>query len=473
MYSKTFSAAPSVQPHRWLPILLAISIFMQLLDATILNTALPKIAIDLQQSPLQMQSAIISYALTLALLMPLSGFLCDRFGTKKVFLVAISLFVIGSVLCAASQSLSMLVVARIVQGVGGAMLMPVPRLIVMRAYDKTQFLGVMNITIMPALIGPILGPLVGGYLVEYASWHWIFLINIPIGLAGLFMTWKIMPDFYAENGKKPHLDLSGFLLFGMAAVCLSLAVELLIHEATRTVASFCLAIGCAALYYYWKHALLQGDSALYPPQLRLMRTFRIGVLGNLFSRLGMASIPFLLPLLLQVAFGYSASLSGLMIAPMAVAAIIAKPIAKFWITQHGYRRVLIWNTRSIGSLIALLAWVHIETPLWVLIPLLLVLGMCNSIQYTAMNTLTVANLRAKYMSSGTSLMAVNQQLAIGFGIAIGALLLNGFSSSAEAQQNIHFAFRQTFIIIGSITFFASWIFARLHLRDGSSLIAKE
>ena len=204
-------------PSRWLPLLLAVCIFMQMLDATVLNTALPQMAADLQQSPLNMQSAVISYALTLALFMPMSGYLTDRYGTKKVFSVSMALFVLGSLMCAAAPNLPLLVFARVVQGMGGAMMVPVPRLIILRAYDKAELINRMNFVVMPALLGPIAGPLVGGYLVEYASWHWVFLINVPIGLAGIVGAAKIMPDFSAPEGSVPHFDLTGFLLFGAAA----------------------------------------------------------------------------------------------------------------------------------------------------------------------------------------------------------------------------------------------------------------
>lgn len=457
-------------PSRWLPVLLAVSIFMQMLDATILNTALPQIAADLGQSPLNMQSAVVSYALTLALFMPMSGYLSDRYGTKKVFIVSLTLFVAGSVLCAAAPNLPLLVAARVVQGLGGSMLAPVPRMIVLRAYDKSELLNRMNYIIMPALLGPIAGPVAGGYLVEYAGWHWVFLINVPIGLAGIAMALKIMPDFRAADGRAPRFDVAGFLLFGGAAVGLSLFVELLPHSDSRLFAVLCGACGLTALRLYWKHAVRAEEHALYPLRLRLVRTFRLGLAGNLFSRLGMAAVPFLLPLLLQVAFGRSASLAGWMLAPVALAALLAKPLIKPVIARFGYRNVLIWNTRLIGLMIMGLALPTPATPLWLLMPLLLAIGMCNSLQYSSMNTLTLADLRPQQAGSGSSLMTVNQQLAISFGIGLGALLLNGFSDWPPLQGNLHGAFRLTFVVIGLITFAASRVFRRLHPHDGSNLI---
>lgn len=461
---------PPPSPSRWLPVLLAVSIFMQMLDVTVLNTALPQMALDLDESPLRMHSVIIAYALTLALFMPLSGYLCDRFGTKSVFAASIALFVAGSLLCALAPNLNWLVVARVIQGMGGAMLVPVPRLVVLRAYRKTELLGIMNFIIMPALLGPIMGPLIGGYLVQYASWHWIFILNLPFGLIGLWMTRRIMPDFRAQAGQTLHFDLPGFLCFGVAVIALSLSVDMLIYPNARLFALLCAICGIAALRLYWRHARHHESRALYSPQLRLVRTFRLGLLGNLASRLGMASVPFLLPLLLQVAFARSPSVSGWTLAPIALAALIAKPFVKPVVSRFGYRKVLIWNTRLIGLLIMALALPTATTPLWLLIPQLFVLGLCNSLQYSAMNTLTIANLRPLQTGSGNSLVAVNQQLSISFGIALGALLLNLFSAHYPPPADIHPAFRHTFLAIGSITFLSSLVFTRLHPRDGDNLV---
>lgn len=209
-------------PSPWLPLLLAIAIFMQMLDATILNTALPEIAADMNESPLDMQLAVVAYTLTVALLIPLSGYLADRFGTKKVFFGSIAVFMLGSALCAASGSLFELTLSRVVQGIGGSMLVPIPRLTILRMYDKSKLLNAINYAVMPALIGPVLGPLAGGYLVEYASWHWIFLLNLPIGLLGFILGRNIMPDV---KGNDTALDFKGYLIFSAAACLLLLSAE--------------------------------------------------------------------------------------------------------------------------------------------------------------------------------------------------------------------------------------------------------
>lgn len=459
------NTAPHAPPSRFLPLLLAIAIFMQMLDATILNTALPAIAADLNESPLNMQSAVIVYTLTVALLIPLSGYLTDRFGTRTVFVASVVLFVTGSVLCAAAPNLPMLVFARAVQGLGGSMLAPVPRLTVMRVYDKSQLLNAINYAVMPALIGPVIGPLLGGYLVEYASWHWIFLLNVPIGIAGIIVALKIMPELKSE---KSSLDLAGFLLFAAAACSLTLAVEIVLHPGAGMFALLLFAAAAAAFYGYTVHAR-RHENPLYAGHLLQVRTFRLGLAGNLFSRLGIGAVPFLLPLLLQVALGYSASASGWMLAPLALASLLAKPLIKPLLTRFGYRRVLLVNTALLGILMMMLALPDADTPLWLWLPLLSAMGLCNSVQFSTMNTLTIADLRPHQTGSGNSLMAVNQQLALGIGVALSALLLQLWRSGGWDAENVHTAFRLTFVCIGLLTFAAGRIFSLLHRSDGENL----
>lgn len=457
-------------PSRYLPSLLAAIIFMQMLDTTILNTALPQMAADLQQSPLNMQSAVIAYALTLALLMPLSGWLCDKFGTRKVIFVALLIFVLGSLLCALANGLPFLVFGRVIQGVGGAILMAAPRLVMVKSYQKNQILHIINYIIMPALIGPIVGPLLGGYLAEYVSWHWIFLINLPIGLVAAWATLLILPDFRSDEARI-DFDKWGFMLFGGGAVGLSLAVELLPRPNARFQAAGLAVLALWSWWAYYRHAQ-KSANPLYQLDLFQIRTFRIGLLGNLVSRLGISSMPFLLPLLLQVGFGHSASVAGLALAPVAMAAMVVKPMVAPLMKRFGYRQVLRTNTIVIGLLMMSLALPAADTPIMGLIPQLFLLGACNSIQFSGMNSITIADLRDHQNSSGTSLMAVNQQLSVGFGIAVGATILQLFTEHMGATA-IHAAFRYTLICMGTFTLLSSLIFARLHWRDGSNLIAQK
>ena len=457
-------------PHRFLPLLLATAVFMQLLDATVLNTALPAMAADLHESPLQMQSAVVSYALTLALLMPVSGWLCDRFGIRQVFFAAMLVFVAGSALCAWSDNLPFLVASRVLQGVGGAMMSPVPRLVMVRAYDKSRLISMMNYVVTPALVGPVIGPIVGGYLVQYASWHWIFLINLPVGLAAAWLTLAIMPDFPRVAGVG-RFDFVGFVLFGAGALGVSIAVEMFQrgHSAVQTVALMVLSV--LAFAGYVRHAK-RIEQPLYDKNLLKVRTYRLGLSGNLVSRIGMSSLPFLLPMLLQVGFGYSATVAGWALAPIAAASIFAKPLIKPLVMRWGYRRVLVANTCIIGVQIIMMALLRQNTPLWIMLPFLLLVGACNSIQFTTMNTITLADVRPYQAASGTSLMSVNQQLAVGFGTAISAALLHYFTSSQIFGGSVQGAFCWTFVVIGGSTCLSAWIFARLNRRDGENLIER-
>lgn len=460
----------AVPVSRALPALLALGVFIQMLDATILNTALPTMARDLRESPLNMQSAVIAYALTLALLMPLSGYLFDRYGAKRLFAAAMLVFVAGSLLCVAAPTLNLLVAGRVVQGMGGAMLAPVPRMVVMRAYERNRLVSMMNYIIMPALIGPVVGPLAGGYLVQYLSWHWIFLINVPIGLAAVWWCWRIMPDLRQENMNK-HFDLVGFLLFGSGSVGLTLAVETAHHPQGQLFALLIFVCSAAALALYWRHSKHEA-APLYGRHLLAVRTFRIGLAGNLVSRLGMSALPFMLPLMLQVGFGRSAIEAGWALAPVALASIAAKPLIQPLMRRFGFRRVLVWNTRLIGLIIMSFALVSREMPVWYLLPQLVLLGLCNSIQFTGMNTLTLADLSREQAGSGSSLMTVNQQLSIGFGIALGAALLQYLSGAPFLHGDIEAAFHWTFVGLGVMTVLSSLIFARLHGEDGANLVSR-
>lgn len=453
-----------------LPLILATSIFMQMLDSTILNTSLPSIARELNESPLDMQNAIISYVLTLAVFMPVSGFLADKFGTKKVFLSSLVVFAIGSLLCAMSQSLTHLVVARVVQGIGGSMMTPVGKLALIKTFDKNEIIKALNFAIIPALIGPVLGPLVGGYLVDYLSWHWIFLINIPIGLVGIILGLKYMPDYKSEI---LDFDLKGFLIFASASLALSIALEFLGNAKNITPVLGIFIIGFLLMYYYYRHAK-KDDNPIFPLNLFQIRTFRVGVLGNLATRLGISAVPLLIPLMIQIAYGQSAVVSGWIVAPMALTAMFGKSSVIKILNKFGYRRVLMMNTFVIGLIISSLAIPGIDQSIYVFIPILMVLGFFNSIHFTSMNTISIADLRQNLTSSGNSFLSVNQQLAMGFGTAFGLIVLKLFEGDTQLiKGEIHNAFRYTFLVMGIITVLSGFVFRRLHHRDGDNMKTQE
>lgn len=451
---------------RILPFILATAIFMQMLDSTILNTSLPSIAADLNESPLNMQNAIISYVLTLALFMPVSGFLADKFGTKKVFIFAILVFSLGSLFCAMSQNLTQLVISRVVQGIGGSLMTPVGRLALLKTYDKNELLRAMNYAIVPALIGPVLGPVVGGYMVDYLSWHWIFLINIPIGFVGVVLSLKYMPNY---QSKIITFDLKGFLIFATASLLLSISLEMFGTATHTTPVLMIFILGFLMVYLYYRHAS-KTKNPIFPLNLFQVRTFRVGILGNLATRLGISSVPLLLPLMIQIAYGASAVVSGWIVAPMALTAMFGKSSVIKILNRFGYRKTLMINTFIIGFLICCLAIPRIQTSIWWFVPIIAVMGFFNSIQFTSMNTISLADLRNSHTSSGNSLIAVNQQLAIGFGIAFGLVVLKLFENNANLNyENTHPAFRYTFIVMGILTILSGFVFRRLHSKDGENM----
>ena len=448
-----------------LPWIAAMAFFMQALDATILNTALPAIAHSLNRSPLAMQSAIISYTLTVAMLIPVSGWLADRFGTRRIFMIAVTLFTLGSLACALSTSLLELVIFRVIQGIGGAMMMPVARLALLRAYPRSELLPVLNFVTMPGLVGPILGPVLGGVLVTWASWHWIFLINIPIGITGLIYARKYMPNFTTP---KRSFDISGFLLFGLSLVLFSSGMELFGERIVASWIAFAIiGISILLLLAYIRHAR-RHPSPLISLSLFKTRTFSVGIAGNLATRLGTGCVPFLMPLMLQVGFGYPALIAGCMMAPTALGSILAKSTVTQVLRWLGYRKTLVGITLFIGVMIAQFSLQSPSMPIWMLILPLFVLGMAMSTQFTSMNTITLADLTDENASSGNSMLAVTQQLSISLGVAISAAVLRvyqGMEGSNTIEQ-----FHYTFVTMGGITVVSALMFMLLKPKDGRNLI---
>ncbi|HDR2681123.1 TPA: multidrug transporter subunit MdtD [Enterobacter mori] len=448
-----------------LPWIAAMAFFMQALDATILNTALPAIAQSLNRSPLAMQSAIISYTLTVAMLIPVSGWLADRFGTRKIFMLAVTLFTLGSLACALSTSLTELVIFRVLQGIGGAMMMPVARLALLRAYPRSELLPVLNFVTMPGLVGPILGPVLGGVFVTWASWHWIFLINIPIGVAGLFYARKYMPDFTTP---RRSFDMGGFFLFGLSLVLFSSGMELFGEKIVATWIALSVILGGILLFLLYIRHARRHPTPLISLGLFNTRTFSVGIAGNIASRLGTGCVPFLMPLMLQVGFGYPALIAGCMMAPTAMGSILAKSTVTQVLRWFGYRKTLVGVTVFIGLMIAQFSLQSAALPVWMLILPLFVLGMAMSTQFTSMNTITLADLTDENASSGNSVLAVTQQLSISLGVAVSAAVLRfyeGFDSANTVEQ-----FHYTFITMGALTVVSALVFMLLKPKDGRNLI---
>jgi EmrB/QacA subfamily drug resistance transporter len=451
---------------RLLPWLVAIAFFMQTLDGSILNTALPAMARDLGESPLRMQSVVIAYLLTVALLIPASGWLADRFGTQRVFMTAIGLFSLGSLLCALSPTLPLLVGARVVQGVGGALLLPVGRLAILRGFPRGELLQALAFVAVPGLVGPLVGPTLGGWLVEVATWHWIFLINLPVGLLGVIAASRYMPNLRAEPGR---FDARGFVLFSFGLVLVSLALQGLGERALSAATSLVMLVaGLAAMVGYWLHAA-RSERPLFSLALFRIPTFTIGLAGNLFARLGSGAMPFLMPLFLQVGLGHSPATAGMSMIPTAVGAMLCKTFAAPLIERVGYRRVLVVNTLVLGALIASFGLVGPVLPHVALLAMLGLFGIVNSLQFTAMNTLTLGDLDAATASSGNSLLSVVMQLSMSLGVAAGAALLAAFSgvSAVAGSPDVLRAFHVTFVCVGLLSALAALIFVQLGRGEGA------
>lgn len=457
------AAGLDARTARVLPWLVAIAFFMQTLDGTILNTALPAMARDLSENPLRMQGVVIAYMLTVALLIPASGWMADRFGTRRIFFSAIALFTLGSLLCAMSASFNQLVTSRVVQAVGGALMLPVGRLVVLRAYPRSEFVRVMTFIALPGMVGPLLGPTLGGWLVEYASWHWIFLINLPVGLIGCLAAFRFMPDL--KSTTRIRFDTVGFVLFGGAMVLITIALEGLGEmQMPHARVLLLMVIGSVCLAAYWLRAG-HVDTPLFSPTLFHTRSFAVGIFGNLFARLGSGALPFLLPLLLQVALGYSPAQAGMSMIPLALGAMLIKPLAKLLIDRLGYRRILVGNTLLLGSLIASLAAIDGQTPTGFLLLHLGLIGVVNSMQFTAMNTVTLVGLSNQNASSGNSLLSVVVQLSMSLGVASAGALLGGFTVPGADGEAVLRAFHLTFLCIGAMSMLAATLFFQLDSKQ--------
>jgi EmrB/QacA subfamily drug resistance transporter len=441
--------------------LVAMGFFMQTLDSTIVNTALPSMATSLGESPLRMQSVVVAYTLTMASLIPASGWIADRFGLRHTFLAAIVLFTAGSLACAASPTLPLLVAARVLQGAGGAMLLPVGRLALLRTFPRQRLLEAMSFVAIPGLIGPLIGPTLGGWLTEVASWHWIFLINVPVGVAGAIATRLYMPQ--GREANLARFDWTGYATLTGGMIAVSLALDGLGELGLRQATVLVLLIGgFAGIVAYWLHAS-RVASPLFEPALFAVPSFRVGILGNLFARIGIGAMPFLLPLMLQVSLGYSPLEAGMMMLPVSAASMLMKRFVMGLVGMHGYRRVLIVNTLALGVTIAVFAAAFAAAPLAVKFVLLAILGAENSLQFSAMNTIVLKDLGAREAGGGNALLSMSQMLAMSLGVTTAGTFLAMFADvfGNAAPGATLAAFRATLASIGVLTAASAWIFWQL------------
>ncbi|MDW3682702.1 multidrug transporter subunit MdtD [Cupriavidus sp. CV2] len=435
--------------------IVAAGFFMQTLDTTIVNTALPAMARSLKETPLDMKPVVVAYTLTMAMLTPASGWLADRFGTRRVYFAAILIFVLGSLFCAGAQSLDQLVAARVIQGVGGSMLLPIGRLAVLRSVSGEQYIAALAFVSVAGQVGPIFGPVLGGWIVQSVAWHWIFLINVPVGAIGMLAVLRYLPDH--TLGRAAPFDFLGCGLLSLCMVAFSLALDTPREASHAAWSGSLFALSLLSVLLYIPHARRRRNPLF---RLALFRepNFSVGLAGNLVCRIGSGAVPFLMPLLLQLQMGYSPLHSGLMLLPAALAGVVAKRWIVPLVKRFGYDNFLLVNTVLVGGSIASFAAISPGWPVGLAIAQLALFGATNSMQFAAMNSVTLKGLSVEDAGSGNSLFSMVQMLAIGLGVTIGGGLVSMFTAQLGVAGT---AYRLAFFTVGMITLLSALVFRRL------------
>jgi EmrB/QacA subfamily drug resistance transporter len=460
LFQQTMSA-------RKVALIVASAMFMEQMDGTVLATALPTMAHSLGTDPLHMNVALTAYLLSLAVFIPASGTVADRFGARNVFRAAIVLFTLGSILCAQAPGLSFLVGSRILQGIGGAMMVPVGRLVLLRSSSKAELVTAMAWLQIPASIGPILGPPIGGFIVTYLDWHWIFYINVPIGILGIVLATRYIED--VRETRRVRFDFVGMTVSGGALACLMWGIEMASRGfGTSQAALALLVVGVMLAIMYRRHARRHPQPVL---NFRLMRipTFRISVLAGTCSRIVVGAVPFLLPMMLQLGFGMSAARSGLIIFASAAGSLAMKPIAPRVLRRIGFRNTLVWIGLPATLLSAIIAFFRPNWPMPLIYGLLLVGGFLQSLLFIAYNTIAYADVPRRQISAATSFYTTFQQLALSLGIAVSAASLS-FSSKLRGHTTLQLSdFTCAFLIVAAVALFAPLLSATLKPNSGEEL----
>ena len=434
-------------------LIVASALFMQNLDSTVIATILPVMARSYGADPLHMSLALTSYLLSLAVFIPASGWIADRYGTRSVFRAAILVFTLGSVLCGLAEDLPMLVAARVFQGVGGAMMVPVGRLVLLRSVEKSALVAAMAWLTMPALVGPVVGPPLGGFIATYFDWRLVFYINVPIGLMGFLLVTRFIPEV---RDKPPgRFDALGLLLSGVSLAGLMFGFETLGRGLVPVALTAALLVaGAISGVGYVLHARTTAYPLLDLSLLRL-RTFAVSVMGGSLFRVGIGAIPFLLPLMLQIGFGWSPAQSGLVTFASAAGSLAMKPAAQWALRRFGFRTALFWNGIISTVLLAALAALRPSWPLAGFYAVLLAGGFFRSLQFTAYNAIAYAEVVRTRMSAATSLYSTIQQLSMTLGITVGAAALEGATRLSGHLVPVPADFSAAFLVVAAIMSIAS------------------
>lgn len=458
---------PAVRPERLIPLIVACALFMEQLDSTVIATSLPAIAADLNEDPISLKLALTSYLLSLAVFIPASGWFADRFGSRVVFRAAIIIFTFGSLLCGLAQSLPDFVIYRIIQGMGGAMMVPVGRLVILRSVPKDELVSALAWLTVPALMGPVIGPPLGGFITTYFDWRLIFFINIPIGLLGVLLATRFIPDIREEN--LPAFDLHGMLLSSTGLAGLVFGFALLgQHAVAPWIAVLVIVVGAVAMFFYVRHAR-HTDRPILDLTLLKIPTFFAGVVGASLFRVGIGALPFLLPLMLQLGFGLTPFASGMITFASAAGAMTMKFTAAPIIRTFGFRRVLVVNCFIASAFIAAGALFRPDMTYAVLVAILLLGGFFRSLQFTSTNALSYADVSNEAMSRATSFASVAQQVSISTGVAVAALVLDGMRSWRGDGTIQLEDFSIAFTVVSLIAVCSIFFFLRLPADAGAAL----
>jgi EmrB/QacA subfamily drug resistance transporter len=461
----TTDPSPHPKISLLVPFTIAGGLFMEGLDSSIIGTSLPPIAESLAVSPQALSMAITGYLLSLAVFIPMSGWIADRFGARKVYCAAIVIFTIGSALCGFATDLGTMVAMRILQGFGGAMMTPVGRLILARSFPKEKLMTAMNYMGIPALVGPMLGPVIGGFITTYFSWHWIFFINIPIGIVLVGLTLWLIDDIAMP--RPPAFDIKGFIIVGSGLACAQLAIESLGRDIVPGWGQALLFVLAAIiLLAYWHHARSHPSPVLDLSLFRI-RTFRVSVTWGSVSRMGIGAVPFLLPLLFQAGFGLDPLHSGLLTFVTTVGAFLMRVGIPKIVRTLGLRTVLMGNAGLLGIMLAGFALLRADTPHWIVLAYLFVFGFLRSVQFSTLGVMNYADLTPEMMSRGTSIAAVAQRISMSAGVGVSATLLSLLVGPTDAPTTADFA--PVFVIVGLTEFVAIWGFRTLSASDGAQV----
>lgn len=452
--------------NRTIPLILAVALFMEQMDSTVIATSLPAIAADIGTSPITLKLALTTYFVALAIFIPVSGWMADRFGAKRVFRWAIAIFVLGSIACAIASSLEEFVGARFLQGMGGAMMVPVGRLVLVRSTPRRQLINAMAWLSMPALIGPLIGPPVGGFITTYFTWHWIFLINVPIGILGIVISGRVLPDMPPVSVSR--IDWVGFLLSAVAASGIVFGLSVVSMPALPpAVGLSTLLVGMVAAVAYLRHARRMPSPIL---DLRLLHnpTTRIAILSGSLFRISIGAIPFLLPLMFQIGFGLNPFESGMLTFASAIGAIAVKPFITRILRIGGFRNVLVFAILSGAALIAVNAFFTPQTPYWIIIVILICAGFSRSLFFTSNNALTFADIDDGQASQATAIAAVTQQISIALGVAVAGMILEAHHRITGEETGLA-AFSTAFLIVAVFAAVAALPLLRLPPNAGGSV----